>query len=322
MIFNKVALACAVNRHAGVTIQNMKEQGVLFHMRDIRKSVISTVSTLKRIRDRLLHDFRRFSNGELSIREVLSSPWEIFQYSLISLLEACGIELNEGMHIDVHSTIPIGCGMGSSAATAVSFIKSVSSYFGLQKGMEWLEKCVFECERFQHGFPSGVDSRLALYGGCIAYQKGMESKPLLLPSSSFWLINTGTPLSRTGECVEKVKKEFQFSSIWNDFEWVTKKIESHIQGKGTFMDPDFLELVRTNQTLLEAIGVVPDEVKRFIRELATEGVFVKVCGAGAVRGNKSGILAAFGNKPSEEICAKYGFHPFLVHGEEHGVRLV
>lgn len=322
VVFGKVAVACAVNRHAGVTIQGMKDQGVVFHLRDIKKTVLSTISTLRRIRDRLLDNFRLFSNGTLSIRHVLSSPLEIFQYSLISLLEAYGIELEEGLHIDVHSSIPIGCGMGSSAATAVSFLKSVSSYLGLQRGLEWLEKCVFECERFQHGFPSGVDAKLALYGGCVAFQKEKPVQKLLLPTSSFWLINTGTPLSRTGECVEQVKNTFQYSTIWSEFEAITKAMIEHIQEQRSFDDALFLELVRANQKLLVRLGVVPPELSRCIQELETEGVFAKVCGAGAVRGSKAGIIAAFGNPPSEKICQKYGFKPFLVHGEQCGVRLV
>lgn len=322
VVFNKVAVACAVNRYAGVSIYGRKEEGVLFHFRDIRQTVLSTVSALQRIRDRLVQNFKLFADGSLSIREVLTSPWEIFQYSLISLLDACGVELEEGLHIDVQSTIPMGCGMGSSAATAVSFLKSASCYFGLQKGVEWLEKCVFECERFQHGSPSGVDAKLALYGGCVAFQKNKPVEKLILPSSPFWLINSGTPLSKTGECVEYVKKRFEHSSIWSEFEAITQAMASYIREGRSFEDPSFLELVRANQRLLVRIGVIPKELTRCIAELEVEGVFAKVCGAGAVRGSRGGIIAAFGKVPSEKICKKYGFQPFIVHGEEHGVRVV
>ena len=320
VVYQKPALACAVNRHAGVTIQGRKEQGVVFHLRDIKTTVQSTVSTLRRIRDRLRGNFHQFAKGNLSIRHVLSSPWEIFQYSLISVLEACRIELKEGLHIDFQSTIPIGCGMGSSAATAVSFLKAVSHYLGLNRSIDWLEKCVYDCEQLQHGFPSGIDASLALRGGCILFQKGTANEQLTLPKTPFWLIHTGTPLSKTGECVEHVRKHFSSSAIWSEFETITLQMKRFIE-TGSFDHPEFLRLISENQTLLEKIDVVPDPIMRCIQELKNHGIFAKVCGAGAVRGDRGGILAAFGPKP-DALCQRYGFTCFSVHGEKEGVRVV
>lgn len=320
VVFGKPALACAVNRYAKVTIQKMEERGIVFHLHDIKKTVLSTVSALKRIRERLLFSFREFASGKLSIRQVLSSPWEIFQYSLISILEACGIELEEGLAINFRSTIPIGCGMGSSAATAVSFMKAISHYLNLDKGIDWLEKCVFECERLQHGFPSGIDARLALHGGCIAFQKGVPLRTLPLPPP-FWLINTGTPLSKTGECVEHVKQHFASSDIWSEFEEVTRKIAFHLE-HASLHSADFQQLIQANERLLETIGVVPEKSIQFIQALEEEGISAKVCGAGAVRGQKGGVIAAFGREPPPALCERFGFHSFIVHGEKNGVSLV
>lgn len=321
VVFGKPALACAVNRHAGVTIEGRYEKGIVFHLQDIKKTVLSTVSTLRRIKGRVADNFRRFSNGELSIRHVLTSPWEIFQYSLISILEACGIELEQGLHINFHSSIPIGCGMGSSAATAVSFLKGISNYLHLDRGIDWLEKCVFECERFQHGSPSGIDAFLALHGGCISFQKGKAPQPLSLPSTPFWLINTGTPVAKTGECVETVRKQFGQSRIWDEFEHITVLMQHYVE-QGTLSHPEFLRLVRENQRLLEKIGVVPPELITFIRALEVEGISAKISGAGSVRGQKGGIIAAFGNKPSAKLCASFGMKSFDVQGEKHGVVVV
>jgi mevalonate kinase len=320
VVYGKLAIATAINRYAQVHIQKRKEQGVIFHLQDIKKTVLSTVSALGRIREKLIVSFREFASGKLSIRHVLSSPWEIFQYSLSSILEACRVELEEGLSIRFQSNIPIGCGMGSSAATAVSFIKAISHYLKLNKGIDWLEKCAFECERFQHGSPSGIDALLSLHGGCIAFQKDKPIQKLILPSS-FWLINTGTPLSKTGECVEHVKKHFSTSSIWSEFEEVTQKITSHIE-KETLTSPAFLQLIQANEKLLESIQVVPEKLILFIRALTEVGIGAKICGAGAVRGQKGGIIAAFGKEPPKAICDKFGFHSFIVQGEKNGVSLV
>jgi len=320
VVFGKPAIATAVNRYAQATIRKRSERGVVFHLDNIKQSVLSTVSALKRIRERLISSFREFARGKLSIRHVLSSPWEIFQYSLISVLEACRLELEEGLAINFTSSIPIGCGMGSSAATAVSFIKALSAYFKLNYGVDWLERCVFECERLQHGFPSGIDGFLATHGGCISFQKGIPIQKLAIPSS-FWVVNTGTPLSRTGECVEQVKKRFSSSQIWSEFEEITKKIGEHIE-TNTLNSPSNIRLIQANERLLETLQVVPEKVIQFIRELEAEGVGAKICGAGAVRGQKGGIIAVFGKEPSKGICDRFGYNSFIVQGERHGVALV
>ena len=320
VLFGSPAIACAVSRYAKVTIQKRQEQGVIFHLHDIKQTVLSTVSALRRIRERLIVSFREFSSGNLSIRQVLSSPLEVFQYSLISVLEACRLELEHGLSINLQSTIPIGCGMGSSAATAVSFIKALSHYLNLDKGLDWLEKCVFECERLQHGSPSGIDALLSLHGGCLSFQKGKCIKKLPSPTP-FWVINTGTPLSKTGECVERVKSHFSTSSIWSEFNEITRAIGTHIENKGLDTD-DFLRLIRANQRLLEKIEVVPEKLIDFIHCLEEEGVSAKICGAGAVRGENGGIIATFGRKPSQKLCDRFGYEAFLLQGDEHGVRLV
>ena len=48
------------------------------------------------------------------------------------------------------------------------------------------------------------------------------------------------------------------------------------------------ESIRANHRLLDQIGVVPERVGQFIREIESHGGAAKICGAGSVDGEAAG----------------------------------
>ena len=125
---------------------------------------------------------------------------------------------------------------------------------------DWYYEYSLEAEKLQHGKPSGVDSYISLHGGCARFQNGQASS-LSLPRAKMFMVQTGIPLSTTGECVMDVEKNFGNSSIWSEFEDVTNAFENAIC---TNSQQALQWLVRENNRLLTAIGVVPEPVQRFM----------------------------------------------------------
>ena len=133
------------------------------------------------------------------------------------------------------------------------------------------------------------------------------------------LVHTGVPETTTGECVSRVKENFGDSNIWNEFEAVTNAMEKAL---ATNSLEDIQSCIRENNRLLAGIGVVPGRVQEFISEVEKSGAAAKICGAGAVAGDKGGIVMVCSERTPKQLCDKYGYDIVSVRGEPLGARIV
>ncbi len=71
----------------------------------------------------------------------------------------------------VKSDVPIGAGLGSSAAVSVAF---AAAYLALVSGrvdLETVNHAAYNAEVFNHGRPSGIDNTVSTYGGLVLYSR-------------------------------------------------------------------------------------------------------------------------------------------------------
>ncbi|MBU5594754.1 mevalonate kinase [Amphibacillus sp. MSJ-3] len=81
-------------------------------------------------------------------------------YGLAKCIYAVCAKLNqplEHFYIELNSLIPIGRGLGSSAAIAVSLVRGLYNFFGADLNHEVLMELVDLAEKYAHGTPSGID---------------------------------------------------------------------------------------------------------------------------------------------------------------------
>ncbi len=318
VVYGRPALAMAIDRCAQSVISLGADDLVSFNLVDLKECDSFTLRTLMDLKSRVQRNYQLYLNGEMGIREVLHKPIELFEYAFITLLDGLHLKFSDGVNIQTQSNIPIGCGMGSSAATILSLLRGIGHYFRVEFRPDWFLKYSLEAEKLQHGFPSGVDSFISLNGGCALFQGGQAS-PVPLPRLTLYLVNTGTPAATTGECVVAVKSRFERDLIWNDFEAVTLALEKAVRENKL---EDVQQAIRANHRLLTRIGVVPAKVQQFIGDLEAQGGAAKICGAGSVMGEQAGMVLVLADKAPAELCQRYGYEWSTVRGDPLGARIV
>ncbi len=319
VVYDKPAIAMAIDRSAqSVILPADAGDEISFELQDLSQSESFTIRALRELKNRLAKNYHLFLEGKMGIRDVLYKPVELFQFAFITILDGLHLKIANGVKIQLHSNIPIGCGMGSSAATVLSVLRGVGHYFRVEFRPEWYHAYSMEAENLQHGHASGVDTYISLHGGCAKFQKG-EAQKLPLPRLPMHLVHTGVPETTTGECVSRVRENFGDSNIWSEFEAVTNAMEKALASNQL---DDIQSCIRENNRLLADIGVVPGRVQEFISEVESTGSAAKICGAGAVAGDKGGIVMVCSEQAPKQLCDKYGYNIVSVRGEPLGARIV
>lgn len=319
VVYDRPAIAMAVDRSAQSVITPAGDaEEIAFDLQDLKLEESFTVRALRELKNRVMRNYHLFLEGKMGIREVLHKPVELFQFAFITILDGLHLKVANGLKIQLHSNIPIGCGMGSSAATVLSVLRGIGHYFRVEFRPDWYLAYSLEAENLQHGHASGVDTYISLNGGCARFQKG-EAHQLPLPRLPMHLVHTGVPETTTGECVARVRETFGESRIWDDFEGVTRAMEQALARNNL---KEIQAVIRENHRLLSQIGVVPDMVQSFVADVEKKGAAAKICGAGAVGGDKGGMVLVASERAPRELCDQYGYSIMSVRGEPLGARIV
>ena len=207
----------------------------------------------------------------------------------------------------IDSKVPIGSGMGSSAALAVSMAAASLILSGKDLDLEKINDLAYEIEKKQHGNPSGGDNTVVCYGGFVWYRKETENLKVfsrIKPKktfSDFFVVNSGQPEESTREMVYWVKEKYEkhakkVKGIFNQMESCTKNFLKYVLNEKT---DSLKDIISYNQRLLEELGVVSEQTKDLVSQLEKNGASVKVSGAGG-RAKGSGILLVY-QKDSSNI---------------------
>lgn len=183
----------------------------------------------------------------------------------------------EGLGVHLHSDLPIGCGMGSSAALAVALVRALADAEGRVAGFEECFTRGFLVERVFHGNPSGVDHAVSAMGGVVRYLRaGPRITPLPgLAPLELVVADTGTP-GNTAEMVERVRRRgaaAEFAAI------------GALVAEAERSWPHLGPLLDENHALLQAIGVSTprlDATCVAMRAAGAEGAKLAGAGGGGV----------------------------------------
>lgn len=322
VVYGFPSIAMAIDIYAESTAARSKNNTLGFDFKNLKYSAKHTVKTLSKLKDKAFLDYKRFLHGECSIREVVNKPFELLQFAVSHFLDDVNMVLPGGIDIKTHSSIPTGCGLGSSAATIMSLLYAVGNLLNINLSKSRYIELGKAAENLQHGKSSGLDIYLSVEGGCMKYTDGKFNK-IDIRTSNMYLVNTGRPLVTTGECVSKVRSHFKKDKIGHDFAQVVNILEKNFQAYNL---SEIILAIKENHRLLNYIGVVPEKVNNFITELEINGAAAKICGAGAIAGDNAGaVLVIIDDNQSIEslfnISSKFGYNLQPINLDSHGIKV-
>jgi mevalonate kinase len=216
--------------------------------------------------------------------------------ALASLLPA------EGLAVEIETTLPIGRGMGSSAALAVALVRALAAREGRTASTEECIERGFVLERVLHGTPSGVDHTVSTLGGIVRFQL-RDGQPrieaLPVPSLPLVVMDSGHSGS-TATQVAKVRS--QRPRIDGELERIgnlVRQVETLLTRESTL--DEIGALLTENHHRLRAIGVSTDRLDQLVRLALDHGALgAKLSGAGG-----GGVVMALCPEPRELLAVAH-----------------
>ncbi len=243
-------------------------------------------------------DRRIIARGRLSNIARLTTPKGISGASLAALRRAFAIAL-EATHsppltMTLHSSLPVGVGLGSSGAMSVAVARLLWKAAGNPaptsakvEAVAMAMECVF------HGTPSGLDHTTCARGGLLLFQRNLVRRVSTL--EPLWLVvalaGTREP---THEVVSALRKR---RGNWpRRYERIIREIAALVrEGAQAVRNGELRtlgDLMNMNQGLLAALGVSSAPIENAVFRLRDAGAIgAKLTGAGGAGGAVVGLFA-------------------------------
>src|SRR3989338_7108872 len=174
---------------------------------------------------------RSSKDGRLD-KEILFISKEVKKYIINQKINF----VDKPFSFEIDSKIPIGRGLGSSAALSVAAVAAfLDFYSGKQFEKKIINNLAYQIEKYFHQNPSGVDNSSACFGGLIFYKKkvGLNKLDFKIPKNfedKLFLIDSGKPKETTGEMVDFVRTSVN-KKILNKIEKTVNKIVISIKNE-------------------------------------------------------------------------------------------
>lgn len=336
VVYGRPAIIAAVNKRCFVELTARSDKKIIISCKNYGLEIITNAEQLEDKFNKAQKDWDLVKcNNDVELLKLITK--DPVDYPKIIIGEFLNyfkaFSKIPGFNLEIDPEIPIGSGMGSSAALAVSIVGALLCLLDEKFDKEVINEIAFLAEQKKHGFSSGADNTACCYGGLIWFKRqGKGSKifeqfPINISPSvidKFVMIFSGAPIESTGELVSKVcnlYKEDQESidKVFNSQEELTNQL---LRALKEGAEEEIIEIIRDGEKNLERLGVVSSSAKALIREIEKVGGAAKICGAGGIR-QGSGMLLAYHRdiKILEGLLGEYKYDFSKVALGAEGVRI-
>ncbi|PKC03424.1 mevalonate kinase [Rhizophagus irregularis] len=256
-----------------------------------------------------------------------------------------------GTTVHIASNLPVGAGLGSSAAYSVCLATGLLLVLGhitipnygekvggfnisdSSSPMNLINRWAFQAEKIIHGTPSGIDNAVATYGGAVSFSKGVMENVIEFQSLRFLLTNTKVPRN-TRTLVANVRKLHDkcphiVVPILEAIEGISSKFKEIINSgdsqKELNQNIEAIELIDFNHYLLNSLRVGHPSIDK-VREIAAQySLHSKLTGAG---GGGCVLTLLRDDVPNDDIMkimlnlTSIGFECFETKVGGHGISIL
>jgi len=214
------------------------------------------------------------------------------RFATISAVRACGGHLPD-LRLDLHSTIPIGGGLGSGAAVSTAVIRAICGVLNHPLGEEPLNALVYAVEKLYHGTPSGVDNTVIVYERPVYFVRSQQPAPIIVGAPLTLIVaDSGYPGS-TRETVARVRN--QLAGDPNRVQPLIAQIGSIVRAaRDALAAGDLIRLgtlLSENHMLLRSIGVSTTGLDRLVLAAGKAGAYGAKLSGGGGGGNIIALVA-------------------------------
>jgi len=221
--------------------------------------------------------------------------------------------------VEISSEIPVGSGLGSSAAVTIATLSAINLEFGLGHNNEELARMGHEIEQKVQGAASPTDTFVSTFGGVVEIPSRRRLE-MLECGVVIGNTNKGATPKKTAKLVKNV------ALLRDEYPEVIDPIIRTIGSfseKGAFLvkKKDYIslgKLMNVNHGLLDALGVGTAELSALVYAARKAGAYgAKITGAGG-----GGCMVALTDSPDEVASAieNAGGRAMISHFNSSGVK--
>ncbi len=282
VVYGEPAIIISVGKRAYISAE--KSESVKIYAQDINQSGEFSVSEVKEFAEKLQQLWDNcFETKNFAPLYSLLKNEHLGHIKAMIAKTMAELDINTPFSLNISSEIPIGSGLGSSAALSVAVPKALSELFRKVLTLEKINHVAYKIESLAHGTPSGGDNSICCYGGALWFKKGTPNiiEPLHLDFTmkNFVLVFTGIPKLTTGELVSNVRSlnpEYRDSRVKQLGMYTYEMRECLAKQDFTRMK----ERMNLAQELLAELGVSIDAIDRIHTAVKEINGGAKLSGAG------------------------------------------
>lgn len=312
VVYGKPALVSAINRRVYVTVEKRSDSSIKVSALDLQ--IPGLILTYKEgSKDLVVEtDYNRIADAMSFVRKAIE-------------LTSKHIHKKQGVNVTIKSEMPVGAGLGTSAAIAVGTVAAYAQLLGNELKQEEVARLGHATEFDVQGAASPMDTAISTYGGTI-YLRPMKPDPyiddLKVSSSLPCIIGYTERETKTGELLRRVRelRKAHPAVVDSILGTIGEIVE---EAKIALVKGDFVSLgvlMNMNHGQLESLGVSSKKLNDMVYSARSAGAIgSKMTGAGG-----GGCMIALCPNRIEEVSVAIrvvGGSPIQASLSETGFRL-